>query len=190
LLNIEIDQLPNDISLSIGSQKDSVAYEEALENLRKNSDWWVVFSIFDIPNFDPSPLSISAKTGLSVENVVEALEGLATLGYLEKDKGRFIPIRGKDFFKLDFTKRQKAELIDEHTVVSQQILNHLTEDALVAIDHRCFASNSAVLQELYNDISVALEKAFTNSSKSKTKDRIFKMTFTAADVLSTKGATK
>jgi hypothetical protein len=49
------------------------------------------------------------------------------------------------------------------------------EDVLVAIDHRCLASNFEILGELYADIAQAFDKALKNLSNAKTKDRILKM---------------
>lgn len=53
----------------------------------------------------------------------------------------------------------------------------------MAVDHRCFASNVEILKELYSDVAKAFEKAYEASKKAENKDRIFKMTFTAVDVL-------
>ena len=53
----------------------------------------------------------------------------------------------------------------------------------MAVDHRCFASNVEILKELYSDINAAFKKAYKNSSKVENNDHIFKMSFTAVDVL-------
>ncbi len=177
----------NQDSLVVGRSISTVSYADALANYRNNTDWWVVFASFDLVDFQPSPLWIANKTNLSVDTVVEALEGLVVLGFLMKENESFYPVKGKDFIKFDVKGRKKAEVLNEHSLISRQILNQMGEDVLVAVDHRCFASNVEILGELYSDIAQAFEKAFKNSSNAKTKDRIFKMNFTAVDVLGEKG---
>jgi hypothetical protein len=177
-------------SLSEGSSQSHVSYSDALANYRGNTDWWVVFAAFDLPDFQPSPLWIAKRTFLPIETVVEALEGLSTLGYLRKDNGSFFPIKGKDFVKIDVTSRKKEEVLNEHSLIARQILNQLSENALVAVEHRCFASNVEILSELYTDIAMAFDKAYKSSQDSSKKDKIFKMTFTAVDVLNEKGESR
>jgi hypothetical protein len=174
-------------NLAAGRSATPISYGDALENYRRNTDWWVVFAAFDLPDLDPSPLWIAQKTNLSVDVVVEALEGLAVLGFLKKDRGAFFPVPGKDFVNFDVKNKPKADVIDEHAVITRQVLNQLNDEAIIAIDHRCFASDVEILNELYSDMRKAFEKAYTKSKSLKTKDRIFKMTFTAVDVLKGKG---
>lgn len=166
-----------------GKSSTQITYEDALENYRKNTDWWVIFASFDLPDFQASPLWISEKIGISVETVVEALEGLEVLGYLKKVNGVFQPITGKDFVKFDLKNRKKSDVLEEHALISRQIVNQLCVESLAAVDHRCFASNIEVLTELYSDINKAFEKAYLASQKDKNKDKILKITFTATDVL-------
>lgn len=169
--------------LASGAVNSPISYEDALENYTSNTNWWVVFASFDLPDFDSSPLWISQRTNVSVKEVVEALEGLAVLGFLRKENGSFFPVKGKDFVKFDVKRKPKADILEDHALIASQILNQLQEEALAAVDHRCFAGNLEILQELYSDISQAFEKAYEKSKSVRNKDRIFKMTFTAVDVL-------
>jgi len=68
-------------------------------------------------------------------------------------------------------------------LISQQVLNDLEVTQKMAFDHRCFAANDEILTELYKDLATAFEKAFAKAQMSQNRDRIFKMTFTAVDVL-------
>lgn len=170
-------------NLAIGSSLSPISFAEAMENYRKNSSWWVVFATFDLPDFQSSPLWIANKTNLPVDVVVEALEGLAVLGHLKKNQDAFYPVKGKDFVNLDVTGRKKADIIEEHSLISAQVISQMHENALLAVDHRCFASNVETLKELYSDIAKAFEKAYQASQANKNNDRIFKMTFSAVDVL-------
>ncbi len=65
-----------------------ISYADALENYRTNTDWWIVFDSFELPNAIGSALWIAGRTGLSVDTVTEALEGLVVLGLVKRiDKG-------------------------------------------------------------------------------------------------------
>jgi hypothetical protein len=76
-----------DTPLIPGNKREQVGYLEARETFQRNSDWWAVFAAFDLPDFNPSPIWISKKTGIQIEEVVHALEGLSVLGYLKKETG-------------------------------------------------------------------------------------------------------
>lgn len=170
-------------SLVSGAVTGPISYADAMENYRKNTDWWVVFATFDLPDFQSSPIWIANRLKLNLETVIEALEGLVLLGYLTKDSSGYSVIKGKSFVHLKPTELKKSEIIEEHSLISRQVVNQLSEDAVIAVDHRCFASNVEIIKELYSDINAAMEKAFKNSASAKNKDCIFKMSFTAVDVL-------
>lgn len=177
-------ETPASPSLQAGRTVEQVGYTEARESFQRNSNWWTVFATFDLPDFNPSALWISKKTNLPVDEVVEALEGLTVLGYLKKEDGAFIPLKGKEFLKFDWNNKSKAEIIDEHAVVSQQILNHMHPKTTVAFDHRFLAGNKEIVIELYKDIQSAFDKAFARSQAERSaNDAIFKVTFTAVDVI-------
>lgn len=180
-MQTEINVSPN---LNAGNTPEQIGYMEAKESFQRNTNWWTVFATFDLPDFNPSALWISKKTDLHVEEVVEALEGLTVLGYLKKENGAYDPIKGKEFLKFDWSNKSKSEIIDEHAVVSQQILNHMHADTTVAFDHRFIAGNKQLIDELYQDIKIAFDKAFAKSQENKLKnDSIFKITFTGVNVL-------
>jgi len=176
-------ELNGNIALHPGKSHEQILYKDALEAYQRNSNWWTVFATFDLPDFSPSPIWITKKTGLNIEEVVEAIEGLAVLGFLKKENGAFYPVKDKSFVSFDNSKRDKAEVLDEHAVISQQILNHLSSEARVAYDHRCIAANKEIIVDLYRDILTAFDKAFQKSQEVKNNDGIFKITFTAVDVV-------
>lgn len=172
------------LTLQAGNTVGQIGYEEAKEAFQKNSNWWTVFACFDLPDFKPSALWISKKTNIQVEEVVEALEGLVVIGFLKKENGSFTPIKGKDFIKFDWGNKTKAEIQEDHTTVTQQILNQMHPKTTVAWDHKFFAGNKEIIQELYDDIQLAFQKAFEKGQQNKVaNDSIFKITFTGVDVL-------
>lgn len=173
----------SELSLNVG-QVHLINYNDAKDKFQRNTNWWTVFASFDLPDFVPSILWISKKTEINVEEVAEALEGLLLLGYLKKNVGFFEPIKDKEFSSFDWKTKTKSEIINEHAVVSQQILNQMREDVTLVFDHRFFAANKSVMVELYKDIQVAMNKAFKASQENKSEnDSIFKLTFTGVDVL-------
>lgn len=173
----------------LSGQKHTMQFGDAREQYQKNSNWWVVYATFDLPDFVPSPTWISQRTKLDVSEVVEALDGLTTLGFLNKENGAFYPVKGKDFVNFNWPDKSKAQIIDEHAIVSQQMLNQLSEEVRIAFDHRCFAANKEIVVELYKDILNSFEKAFQKAQANPcSNDGIFKMTFTAVDVAPTQGS--
>lgn len=176
-------ELNSSDTLQAGNSPEQISFNSAMEAYHRNSDWWTVFASFDLPDFNPSPMWIAKKTNLPVEEVVEALEGLTVLGFLTREGGAFYPVKGKDFVKFDVKAKSKAETIEEHALISNQMLNQLRAEAVVAVDHRCFAGNLDTLKSLYADINAAFEKAYEKSRTQPNNDRIFKLTFTAVDVV-------
>lgn len=156
---------------------------EIREAYQRNSNWWTVYACFDLDQFEGTVAWISGATGLSPEDVEEALEALCVLGHLQKNGDRYVEAPGRDFVSFDFESKTRAEAIEQHALVSQQILNELGPTQKTAFDHRCLAANDEIILELYKDISKAFEKAFAKARNSKATDKIFKMTFTAVDVL-------
>lgn len=95
-------------------------------------------------------------------------------------------MKDRTFIQLDHGNQKKADLIEEHSLISHQIINNLNEDAIFAYDHRCFAANTEILKELYADISKAFAKAYETSQHVQNKNKVFKMSFTAVDVVNGK----
>lgn len=172
-----------DGSLASGALMNPVSYTDAIDNYTMNTDWWAVFAAFDLTDMNPSPIWIADHLAMSLNTVIEALEGLVVLGYLTKDSKGYSVIPNKDFIKLEPTALPKPEVIEAHSLISRQIINDLDEQKPLAIDHRCFASNIEILKQLYSDINQAMEKAFEQSKNLKNKDSIFKMSFTATDII-------
>ena len=180
-MNPEVSSPP---SLHAGSGNDQVGLPQARDAFQRNSDWWTVFAAFDLPDFNPSPLWISKKTGISVEDVVEALDGLSVLGYLKKANGAFYPTKDGEHHNFSYGDKNKTQVISEHSVVSQQILNDLSEQSLFAFDHCFMTGNKQILTELYHDVQKAFDSAIQKAKQDKkSNDCIFKMTFTAVDVV-------
>ena len=171
-------------ALSTGHLQPTVDFTSVRDSYQRNSNWWAVFACMDVREIEPTLKGLVQKTQLHPSEVREALDGLCLLGYLVRKDDRFERVPGRDFLHFDYASTSKAEIVDRHGLVSQQILNDLAACERLAFDHRCFAANDAILAELYKDLRAAFDKAFAQAQTSGTCDRIFKMTFTAVDVLS------
>lgn len=132
----ELNHTEKTLELKAGIPANSISYSDALENYRKNTDWWVVFSAFDLPDFQNSPIWIASRLNLNLETVIEALEGLVVLGFLVKDAKGYSVVKGKDFIQIDPKNLKKSDVIEEHSLITRQVVNQLCEEAVMAVDHR------------------------------------------------------
>jgi hypothetical protein len=177
--------------LEVGNTTEHISIDDARASFQRNTDWWTVFACFDLPDFNQSPLWISKKTGVSVEEVVEALEGLSVLGLLTRENGTFAPSKGREFFLYDFSGKSKKQVIEDHSIVTQQILNDMRMDGTFAIEHCSLAANKEIISELYSDMKAAIVKAFQKSQEMKNRnDGVYRIAFTAVDAIRTKSSTE
>lgn len=153
----------SEINLASGAPTSPISYADALENYRKNTDWWIIFDSLDLPSSMGSALWISGRTGISVESVTEALEGLVVLGLLRKSPNGYE--KAKINFDLPSDNQTKLQRMEDHALISRQILNHLNEDARGAIRFASFASNIQIIADLYQKIDKALLEAQELSRK-------------------------
>jgi hypothetical protein len=77
--------------------------------------------------------------------------------------------------------------MEEHALVSRQILNHLNEKAQGAIRFASFASNIQIITELYQKIDTALLEAQEQSRKSSKEqlDNVYLASYTSITSLPT-----
>ncbi len=153
----------SEINLASGAPTSPITFADALENYRKNTDWWIIFDSLDLPSSMGSALWISGRTGISVESVTEALEGLVVLGLLRKSPNGYE--KAKINFDLPSDNQTKQQRMEDHALISRQILNHLNEDARGAIRFASFASNIQIIADLYQKIDKALLEAQELSRK-------------------------
>lgn len=159
----------SEINLASGAPTSPISYADALENYRKNTDWWIIFDSFDLPNAIGSALWISGRTGLSVDTVTEALECLIVLGLLKRKNKGFE--KAKETLILPEANQTKAKRMEDHALISRQVLNHLNETARGALRFASFASNIQIVAEMYEKINQAIFEA-DEKSKQLSRDQI------------------
>lgn len=176
-------------SLRSGFNNSPISYADAFENFRRNTDWWLVFGSFDLPNSVATSLWIANKLSISVEAATEALEGLVVLGYLKRSDKGYEKI--KSYLEVPYNDLTKAKRIEDHALISRQILNHLNEHSRGALRFATFAANLDIIAEMYEKIHQAINDADEKARKLDPSqiDNIYTMTFTAVDTVSkdTKG---
>ena len=167
------------MGLTAGMATSPISYGDALENYRNNTDWWIIFDCFDLPNAVGSALWISGRTGLSVDIVTEALEGLITLGLVARTSKGFEKIKSE--IVLPHENQSKQERMLKHALISRQVLNHLQENAKGALRFASFASNLQIIAEMYDKIDKAILEADEQSKKLPRNqiDNVYLMSFTA-----------
>lgn len=172
-------------ALTAGITTGSISYADALENYRKNTDWWIVFDTFDLNNAKGSALWISSKTALGVETVTEALEGLTVLGLLVKSVNGFEKV--KQNFNIPNEGQTKNQKMQDHALISRQILNHLGEDTRGAVRHMGFASNIDIVTELYHKIDHLILEAQEKSRALRKEeiDNVYLTTYTSINTIPT-----
>lgn len=180
--------------LVMGASTSPITYADALENYRKNTDWWIIFDALDLPNAVGSALWIAGRTGFSVENITEALEGLIVLGLLEKSRNGYEKV--KTNFNVPNDNKSKLQKMEDHALISRQILNHLNEQARGAIRFASFASNVEIIADLYQKIDKALLEAQDKSLSLQKEqlDNVYLVSYTSISSLPTnsngKGASR
>ena len=178
--------------LATGQNINPVSYADALENYRKNTDWWIVFDALDLPNAIGSSLWLSGRTGISVEVVTEALEGLVVLGLVTKNQKGFVKI--KETLVIPNNDLTKIKRMEDHATISRQVLNHLNEDTRGYIRFSSMPSNHQIIQEMYEKINQIIFEADAKSKSlpSDKIDNIYLTTFTSISSINykeEKGAT-
>lgn len=162
-----------------GASKSPISYSDALENYRSNTDWWIVFDSFELPNAIGSSLWIAGRTGLSLDTVTEALEGLVVLGLIKRTDKGFEAV--KNVIQLPSEDQTKQKRMENHALVSRQVLNHLTDNARGALRFASFASNIQIVADMYKKIDQAILEADEQSKKLNRSqiDNIYLVSFTA-----------
>lgn len=168
-------------NLSVGASKSSVSYADALENYRRNIDWWIVLESLDLSNATGSSLWVSEKTGISVELATEALEGLVVLGLIKNGSNGFEKI--KSHFDVPWNDKTKAQKLEDHALISHQVMNRLDEDARGAVRFAAFASNLEIIKEMYFKIDKLILDAQEKSKKLSASqlDNVYLVSYTSVN---------
>lgn len=123
--------------------------------------WRSVQCLVECPDFNASPKWSAQKLNVSVDKIVEAFEGLETLGFIKKENNTYIPVT--NWMQITPIHTTKSELLDSHTKLAPQILSNLTTNDKFTVQF--FRGNDELLAkyapkfvELYKQMNLEAEK--------------------------------
>ncbi len=106
---------------AIGSY-ESKEKAELLERFFGDWIWRAVECLVELEDFNPSPRWISNRLGISVEQAVDAIDGLLVLGLIRRDQdGGYVKDADTKIPKKDYTKEEFNKLISDYFIMSNQI---------------------------------------------------------------------
>ena len=161
-------------------EKSYIDYDDALDNFQGNVVWRAAHALLDHQDFDSSPLWISKSLGITVEEAVEALEGLRVLGLVAKTEN------GYEKRKIQFLVPEERTKLDSqiksHVNLSQQLLNRLNKETKSRYQEGFVASNKDIVLEFDRKIREAFYDMLDKSTE-KSKDGIYGFSMTIVDLL-------
>lgn len=102
------------------ASSDAKSYSKLIDLFYSNWVWRAVHALSDHPKFKSSPTWIAKTLSISVEEVVDALEGLEELGFLVKKESSYVSKSPQ--ILLPEEKTTKSFAISCHKKLSQQML--------------------------------------------------------------------
>lgn len=90
--------------------------------------WRAIEALVTAKNFNPSPIIIAKRINISVETVINALEGLERLSLIKRTESSYIKVENMSL--IDETQVTKKELLVTHSTLAPQILGMLDENSV------------------------------------------------------------
>lgn len=90
--------------------------------------WRAIEALVTAKNFNPSPIIIAKRINISVETVINALEGLERLNLIKRTESSYIKVDNMTI--IDQTKVTKKDLLVTHSTLAPQILGMLDENSV------------------------------------------------------------
>jgi len=88
--------------------------------------WRAVECLVGTPEFHSSPKWISQRLGITVEQAVDAIEGLERLGFIQPDGRSFKRAQEVQFVRPNDISR--SEILRNHSMIAPQILSKLSQN--------------------------------------------------------------
>lgn len=102
---------------------DLSAGHSDLENWAGNWIWRAVHCLANSTDFNPSPKWIAQRLNITVENAVDALEGLERLKMIERNGSTFKVVT--DWVKLGPSEIDRRHLLFQHSKIALQLITKL-----------------------------------------------------------------
>lgn len=151
-----------------------LTYDEALKHYFGNWLWRAIYAFLDHQDFDGSPLWLSQKLDVKVEDVVTALDGLIQLN-LAKRSERGFESRCQQFLIPDEHNSMQARM-NQHKNLSRQVLNHLDPGKQAFFRSSFVAAEWKQVVEFYEGVRACLARLREQASQSKQKEGVYGIT--------------
>ena len=111
-------------------ENDSKLSNSDLQNYSSNWVWRAIESLVTAKNFNPAISAIANRLNVSIEAVVNALEGLERLNIIKRDGQSFLKPTNVTF--LDKSNTNPKNLLVAHGHLAPQIIGMLNEESIFA----------------------------------------------------------
>ncbi|MFZ3231725.1 MAG: DUF4423 domain-containing protein [Pseudobdellovibrio sp.] len=119
--------------------------------------WRSVQCLIESPEFNPSPKWAAQKLNVSVDKIVEAFEGLTTLGMIKREDNTYKV--NSNWYQVTPIETTRENLLESHTRLAPQILSQLTPADKFTVQF--FRGN----QELLNKYAPKFMQLFNEMNK-------------------------
>lgn len=99
-------------------------YESDFCSFTGNWIWKAVLCLIESPDFNPSPKWISQRLNISIENAVEAVEGLERLGYISKSNNNYVT--NNSDLHISYKEAPKKVILQNTAELMQQTISKIT----------------------------------------------------------------
>lgn len=157
--------------------QDQKVYREMLRHFAGNWVWRATEALIDHPEFEASAIWVKSRLGISIEEAVDALDGLEKLGILRRNH------EGSERRAIQFLVPQdlntRSVKIQNSVHHSQQILNRLAENEQgVGLTFYSLLSKDQI-NEAYERFEKILAEMHGSSGRGQ-DSRLFGLSFTAS----------
>lgn len=160
------------------SKKDS-GFSEAIDLFYGNWIWRAVHALIEHPNFNSSPNWIAKTLSISVEEALDALEGLEDLGLITR--GEETKLRVPQFFVPD-EKQTRPYVVEKHRQISQQILNSTSPDTATGTFSFFLSVDPETLLKAVASFANDIIEIDKNKKERRSEEGLFAVTLTCNNV--------
>lgn len=136
----------------------STHYPQDLSSFTGNWIWKAVMCLVESPDFQPSPKWTASRLNISIENAVDALDGLERLNLIRRDGSSYIVT--EQSLQISDKDISPARLAADTSLLMQQAVSKITSEDKFTIQF--FLGNKALVSEyapkfmaLYSDMEKA-----------------------------------
>lgn len=153
-------------NLEILNRSSREQLEIDLKQFCENWIWRATECLVSAPDFEASPKWAAKRLNVSVEKVVEALEGLERLGHIKRIGSTFEKVA--DLVSVDSKQITKEQLITIHSRIAPQIISKL--DSTAKFTTQFFLGNRELLEEFAPKFSALIDEMRDRGLQQRSSD--------------------